>query len=298
MTGLLNLNKPGGITSHDAVNKIRRIFHTKQVGHTGTLDPMAEGVLPILVGSAVKTAELFEHTEKEYIVGLKLGLTTDTEDITGKVLTTCEILPDFSSVKDAALSFLGDYRQTPPMYAALKVGGKKLYEYARAGIEIEREPRTVRIEKMQIAPGHKPDEYYLTVRCSKGTYMRTLCADIGKKLSCGGVMCSLCRTQAGECRIEDSITLEALEHLAAENNLESALISPEKLFLPFPAVTLIPFYARLAKNGAEIYCKKAALPDFAAGQLVRMYDENGLFFALGESRIFPDGKAVKVKKFL
>lgn len=298
MTGLLNLNKPRGITSHDAVNRIRRIFHTKQVGHTGTLDPMAEGVLPILVGSAVKTAELFASDEKSYLVGLTLGITTDTEDITGNILTTSDLLPTFEQVESAVNSFMGDYDQIPPMYAAIKVGGKKLYEYARQGIEIEREARRIQIMECSVQKGESPRNYYISVRCSKGAYMRTLCADIGKKLGCGAVMSSLTRTAAGVCKIENSLTLEALEQSAANGTLSSHLLSPEDMFCDWPAVTLPAFYAKLAKNGAEIYIKKAALPDFPLGQYVRMYDEFNCFFALGLTGDYPQGKAVKVKKFL
>ncbi len=298
MTGLLNLNKPRGITSHDAVNRIRRIFHTKQVGHTGTLDPMAEGVLPILVGSAVKMSELFVVDDKSYLVGLKLGITTDTEDISGNVTATSVNIPTFEEVKRVAQSFIGEYNQIPPMYAAIKVGGKKLYEYARAGIEIEREARKVSILECFVTPTESLDEYILSVRCSKGTYMRTLCADIGKKLNCGGIMSSLVRTTVGDCTLENSVTLEQLETLAQNDQLTSVLRSPESLFIDSPAVHLPHFYARLSKNGAEIYCKKASLPDFPLGQLVRMYDENDLFYGLGETKEYPEGKAVKIKKFL
>ncbi len=297
MTGLLNFNKPGGITSHHAVNMLRRIFQTRQVGHTGTLDPMARGVLPILIGSAVKASEWLVAENKTYVAGLKLGLTADTEDTTGTILTTSHDIPSFEQVLEVANSFLGTYHQIPPLYSAIKVKGKKLYEYAREGKQIERESRPVEIYSLSVQPGDTPADYILTVSCSKGTFIRTLCADIGKKLGCGGVMSCLLRTAAGKCRIEDSYTLEDLEKLKAENNLSSALQPPEELFADAPDIQLEPFYARLAKNGAEIYISKARLPDFPLGQQVRMFDEHGVFFAVGETLPYENGKAVKVRKF-
>ena len=181
-TGVLLVNKHAGVTSHDIVFKIRRLFGTKRVGHTGTLDPMATGTLVVLIGRAAKAAEYLVSDSKRYKATLKLGITTDTEDTTGEVITKSEDIPSPADVISAAESFLGDYEQIPPMYSALKVGGKKLCDLARQGVTVEREARAVKIHAITCKPTDKSDEFFLDVSCSSGTYIRTLCADIGAKL--------------------------------------------------------------------------------------------------------------------
>lgn len=318
LSGVLVLYKPRGMTSHDCVNKIRRLFGTKKVGHTGTLDPDAVGVLPILIGRAAKAADVLPDTDKVYRAGLKLGLTTDTEDITGEVLsrdTTVDAdgraLYTLDDVKRVAADFVGEIMQVPPMYSALKRDGKKLVDLARQGIVVEREPRPVTIYSLEVSlpdrdglsSSDKVDcmmsdrdgnisepDYMLTVACSKGTYIRTLCADIGNALGCGGVMCSLTRLKASGFDISDSVTLETLESLG-QSERECLLCPVESLFCDYPAVRLKPFFERLAHCGNELYQKKLGI-DYPVGQRIRLYGEGG-FFALGEVRSYPDGDAVK-----
>lgn len=279
MNGILNLYKPSGITSHTAVSIVKRIFGVKKVGHTGTLDPMASGVLPILVGSAVKLSEYMICDDKKYRTRLKLGITTNTEDTTGEILTRSSSLPCAEDIKATIMSFLGEYMQTPPMYSALKVDGKKLYEIARKGGEVEREARKVTIESIEI---HEISEDYcdFTVACSKGTYIRTLCADIGKKLGCGGVMASLERLNAGGFGIDSCVTLEALKEMD-NASLEKTLITIEDFFAGLEKIRLNTFFSRLALNGAYIFLSKIKT-NLDMGQRVLLYNADGKFFALGE----------------
>lgn len=294
-SGLLILHKPVGITSHDAVYKIRRLFGTKRVGHTGTLDPLAEGVLVMLVGRAAKAAEYLVSDTKEYVATLRLGLTTDTEDITGEILTRHGgELPSADEVNMAVNSFLGESEQIPPMYSALKVGGKKLCDLAREGVVIERQPRPITVFEIEATPTESESDYILRVKCSSGTYIRTLCADIGKKLGVGGVMATLCRTQAGDFLLEDAYTLEALGDMTEEQRVE-ALIPTEKLFDSLAAVKLSDFYCKLCRSGCEIYQKKIHTAH-SVGERVRLCTPDSRFFALGEVREFPDGTAIKAIK--
>lgn len=293
--GVLLIDKGEGMTSFDVVGRIRRIYGTKQVGHTGTLDPMATGLLTVLVGRAVKASEYLTEHDKTYRATLKLGVTTDTEDISGKILTECGDIPDADKVKKVCESFVGNIKQIPPMYSALKRDGKKLCDLAREGIEIEREPRDITVYSLACEETDKKDEYTLDVACSKGTYIRTLCADIGKALGCGGVMAALRRTSVGEFSLERAVTLEKLENMT-ENERNELLFDTEKLFYEHKKVVLPDFFARLCNSGCEIYLKKLGI-DMNVGERVRLHDKNG-FFSLGEVREYPDGKAVKpIKKF-
>lgn len=293
VSGVLILNKPSGITSHDCVNKIRRIYGTKKVGHCGTLDPMADGVLPILIGRAAKAAELLLCEDKEYLAVLKLGITTDTEDTSGEVLTRCREIPDSERVFEVCRSFVGEIMQTPPMYSALKVGGKKLVDLARQGITVERQPRKITIFSIDAASTEKPDEYSLTVKCSKGTYIRTLCADIGAKLGCGGAMSALTRLKSGCFDLSDSVCFDRLEQMN-EDELAKLLMPVESLFYDLPEVRPAPFFERLSRNGNEIYQKKIGTA-FSVGTRVRLCGEKG-FYAIGEVIDYPEGSAVKVIK--
>ena len=287
--GVIIINKEEGLTSQAVVNRVKRIFGEGKAGHTGTLDPMATGVLPVLLGRGVKASEFMLTSDKHYIATLRLGLTTDTEDVTGVTLTETEDIPDEPAVLRAIASFVGEYMQIPPMYSALKVGGKKLCDLAREGKEIERAPRPVTI--YSIIPARISDrEYTLDVRCSKGTYIRTLCADIGARLGCGGVMQTLQRATASGFGLDDAHTLGELEQMSEEERL-AAVFPVEHVFREHDAVHLPPFFARLAHSGLEIYQKKigAAYP---VGTLLRLCDEVG-FFALGEVREYEDGTAIK-----
>jgi len=291
--GVLPVNKPAGMTSHDVVFKIRKLYGTKKVGHTGTLDPDATGLLIVLIGRAAKAAEYVVAGKKVYRAGLRLGLTTDTEDTTGKTLTESDDIPEKAAVLEAIASFKGESLQVPPMYSALKVGGQKLCDLARKGITVEREARPITVYSIS-ADGEGRD-YTMEVACSAGTYIRTLCADIGAHLGCGGAMSSLFRTETGGFDISASHTLAEIEALSQEER-DALLIPTENLFADLPAVTLPAFYERLAKNGAEIYQKKIGT-HFPGGARVRVCGGEG-FFGIGEVREYEGGSAVKIVKFL
>ena len=292
VSGIVVVNKHAGVTSNDIVIKLRRLFGTRQVGHTGTLDPMATGVLPVLIGRAVKASENITAENKRYTAHLKLGITTDTEDTTGTVLSKTDTLPKEDDVLAVCADFVGAILQTPPMYSALKVNGRKLVDLAREGITVERQARPITVHSLQ-AVKLAEDLYELDVSCSKGTYIRTLCADIGAKLGCGGAMARLTRTESGPFSLAEACTIEQLEAMT-EAERAACVIPLENFFLDCPAVDLPAFYARLARNGCEIYQKKIHT-DLPIGTAVRMIHD-GVFFALGQVRDYPDGSAVKAVK--
>ena len=290
--GILAVNKPVGISSHDVVNKIRKLYNTKRVGHAGTLDPLAEGVLVVLVGRAAKACEYISSDKKTYTATLRLGLTTDTEDITGEVLQMHEgRLPEYDTVKAACESFVGRSAQIPPMYSALKVNGQKLYDLARQGIEVERRAREIEIFSIECMPSDVASDFYITVTCSGGTYIRTLCADIGKKLGCGGVMASLRRDEACGVLLSQTATLQELEDMD-ESQRSARLMDVEGLFSDMPKVQLSPFFEKLFRDGCPIYQYKIKT-SYGIGQRVRICSQNGEFFALGEVREHADGTAIK-----
>ncbi len=296
ISGIIIVNKHAGVTSSDIVNRLRRLYGTKQVGHTGTLDPMATGVLPVLIGRAVKASDFIVAENKRYTAEMRLGITTDTEDTSGTVLARCTAIPAEREVLAAAEKFVGDIEQIPPMYSALKVGGKKLVDLAREGITVERKARPIRIDSLGV---NRIEEnlYRLDVRCSKGTYIRTLCADIGAALGCGAVMASLIRTESGPFTLAQSYTVAQLEDMT-EAERAACLLPLDSFFADAPAVILLDFYARLAQNGCEIYQKKIGT-SIASGALVRLYrriGEEKEFFALGRVSEYADGSAIKVVK--
>lgn len=211
MNGLILLNKPKGVTSFKAVAAVRRIFNEKHVGHTGTLDPMATGVLPVLIGKATRLSDFLLMSDKEYTATLRLGITTDTLDITGKMLSKTAANITENEFCDALSHFRGEIEQTPPMYSAIKQNGQPLYKLARRGIEAEREARRVTVSKLELIGHDAPEDFKISVRCSKGTYIRSLCDDLGKYLGCGAVLTELCRTATGGFTIDECITLEELE---------------------------------------------------------------------------------------
>ena len=293
-SGVLIVNKPQGVTSHDIVNKIRRLYSTKRVGHTGTLDPLATGVLVVLIGRAAKAAEYLTADTKKYVATLRLGLTTDTEDVTGTVLTESNAIPCQEDVFSAVKSFEGEILQIPPMYSALKVDGQKLCDLARKGVTVERKARPITIFSIECTPTEKNTDYIINVKCSSGTYIRTLCADIGAKLGCGGVMATLCRSEAGGFSIDGSVTLDELEKLAESERI--ALLKPtESLFGDIPALKLPAFYEKLSRNGCEIYQSKIRT-SFPLTSRVRMYGADGSFYAIGEVKEYESGSAIKVIK--
>lgn len=294
VSGVLIIDKPEAMTSHDAVNIMRRLYNTKKVGHTGTLDPMATGLLVILIGRAAKAAEYLVSDEKKYIGGLRLGITTDTGDITGNILTQSDEIPDSKMVKEAVESFLGKGSQIPPMYSALKVEGKKLVDLARKGITVERKPRDIEI--YSISCGGKDRDYLLNVHCSKGTYIRTLCEDIGARLGCGGTMSSLRRIASGNFELEKGHTVKELEAMEYGERVK-LLLPTESLFEELPIVKLSDFFLKLCRSGQEIYQKKIGT-NHPTGQRVRLYDNDG-FFGLGEVREYENGTGIKaIKQFV
>lgn len=295
--GVLIINKPQGPTSHDIVNRVRRLYSTKKVGHTGTLDPMATGVLVVLIGRAAKACEYSLSDRKKYTATLRLGIETDTEDTTGTVLNEFPVNVTEVDVKSAITSFKGKIKQIPPMYSALKVGGKKLCDIAREGGTVEREAREIEVYSIS-AEYIGENDYKLVVECSAGTYIRTLCADIGKALGCGGTMASLERSAACGFSIDEAHTIEEIEELSTEERL--ALLCPvEEIFYELDAVKLPSFYERLFRSGCEIYLKKAKLPEFPEGARLRVLDSKGEFFALGEVKCYENGLAIKsIKLFV
>ena len=219
-SGILVVDKPAGWTSMDVCAKLRGVFHEKRVGHGGTLDPMATGVLPVFVGRATRAVEFAEKSDKEYIAGIKLGVVTNTQDITGEVLEERPVSVSRKELEAALEGFRGDILQIPPMYSAIKIGGKKLYELARKGREVDRPARPVTIKSLELAEQQAENLYTIRVRCSKGTYIRTLCHDIGQALGCGGCMASLRRTMAAGFALEDAVTLEQVREAADPASLQ------------------------------------------------------------------------------
>ncbi len=286
--GLFLLYKEAGMTSQRAVSRVKHLFGADKAGHTGTLDPMAEGVLPVLLGRAVKASDFLLSGEKHYIATLRLGETYDTEDTTGTLLTKSERLPSEKEVMEVLSRFRGRLMQTPPMYSALKVDGKKLCDLARKGQEIEREARPIEIFSLN-AERLSESDYRLTVHCSKGTYIRTLCADIGAALGVGGAMASLTRSEAAGYPLSRAIRLDELETMTEEQKAAS-LIPVEDIFAASARVILPDFYARLAHAGAPIYQKKIKTA-FPLGTRVRLCDKNG-FFALAEASTDTEGEAI------
>ena len=292
--GIIIVNKEEGLSSFAVVNRVKRLMGAEKAGHTGTLDPMATGVLPVLLGRAVKASEYMLTSDKHYTATLLLGITTDTEDITGSPLSKSERIPSEEEVLSAIAEMVGESEQIPPMYSALKVGGQKLCDLARRGEVVERAPRKITVYSIKTRKTGEL-EYELDVHCSKGTYIRTLCADIGKKLGVGGVMKALCRNEASGFRLDEAVTLGELENMSADER-ESYVLPTELIFKSKQKVTLIPFFAKLARAGQEIYLKKINL-SLDIGERVTLFDENG-FFALGEVKEFECGLAIKpIKQF-
>lgn len=300
LSGILNVYKPKGLTSHAVVSRVRKFYGVKRVGHAGTLDPMACGVLPVLVGSAASVQELVMEHDKTYKAGVLFGVTTDTGDVTGTVLDTKAPTFDGAALNEALTRFTGEIDQVPPMYSALKVDGQKLYELARRGETVERKARKVTVYGIRLITPFDGKRCDMEVDCSKGTYIRTLAEDIGNALGCGACLDSLERTVCGVYRAADAVTVETLEKLYQNGDtsaLAGFLQSAEVLFEDCPIVRLAPFYEKLALNGAEIYLKRARIPErlFEHGRLCRLYKENGGFYAVAELGDYPEGAAVKIK---
>lgn len=285
INGILNIYKEKGYTSHDVVARLRGIVGQKKIGHTGTLDPDAEGVLPVCLGRATKICALLTDKDKIYEAVLILGKTTDTQDISGKVLQECDTdvvgKIDEEQVISCIEGFVGEYDQMPPMYSALKVNGKKLYELAREGKTVERKRRKVTIHAIRIKELHLP-RVRMEVECSKGTYIRTLCHDIGEKLGVGGCMESLLRTRVSSFGIEDSLKLDEIEEAVKSGRLAEVMLTPDEVFADLGAVTVQEKYVPLAYNGNPFSgkCITEDRIDFAEGDRFRVYDSRRRFIGI------------------
>ena len=271
MNGIVIVDKPQGWTSQDVTARLRRVFNTRRIGHGGTLDPMATGVLPVFVGRATRGVEFFEHAAKPYETVLRLGITTDTEDITGTVLTEQDAFVTGEMLEEVLEKFRGDIMQVPPMYSALKVNGQKLYDLARRGKEVERQPRPITIHELTLL-GMEAEGIRLRVRCSKGTYIRTLCKDIGQALGCGGCMAELRRVAAGEYTAQEAVPLQEL--LETENP-EQYLRPVDSMFRNYPQVTLSEKQETRCRNGNSFSVQMA-------DGTYRAYSREGEFLMLAK----------------
>jgi len=278
--GIINVYKEAGFTSHDVVAKLRGICKQKKIGHTGTLDPDAVGVLPVCLGSATRLCDMLTDRQKEYVAKLRLGMVTDTQDISGKVLEQKEVNVSDEEFEGALMSFLGETMQVPPMYSALKVNGKKLYELARQGREVERTPRPVTIYEIEIIRRDSP-EYTIRVRCSKGTYIRTLCHDIGQKLGCGGVMTGLTRTQVGEFKLEKAFTLLQLQQYADEERLSEIIFPIDGVFEKLSQLIVKEKSEKALWNGNQLKPGDVLISSEPVdGEEFRVYSHQGHFFGV------------------
>lgn len=298
MNGVLNVYKEQGFTSHDVVAKLRGILKIKKIGHTGTLDPDAVGVLPVCIGKGTKLCDLITDWSKTYEAVMLLGTTTDTLDTSGTILSQSEVTVSEMDVLRACNEFVGKYEQTPPMYSALKHNGQKLYELARKGIVIERKPRIVNINSLRVNDINLVDSQKtvtITVDCSKGTYIRSLCDDIGKKLGCGACMMKLTRTRVGDFQLDDTLTLNQISALVLKGEIEERIVPVDDIFRDYESITLPEEYANYLHNGNKIVAGQ--LPDdiiVNEGSRYRVYDSDNIFIGV---YIFTEGVLSPVKIF-
>lgn len=280
VSGILPVNKPAGWTSFDVIAKLRGILRIKRLGHAGTLDPIATGVLPVFVGKATKACDIIPDRKKVYKAGFRLGISTDTEDITGKTLQVSEKAVKREDAEAAAQRLIGDIMQIPPMYSAVKVNGKKLYQLAREGKEVERQARPVHIHSIEITEyDEQTRQGKMTVSCEKGTYIRTVIADMGKALGTGGVMISLERTYSGGLDISDCLTLEQIQKICGEDRLSEIIIPVEKAFREYPKISLNKRLTVLYKNGVKLRPEQVGTS--ADDRLYRVYGSDGIFLGIG-----------------
>lgn len=289
MDGVININKPLGMTSHDVVACLRKILNMKKVGHTGTLDPEATGVLPVCVGKATKISELLMSERKQYVAKVKLGITTDTLDSAGEIIAISPVTCSETEIRDAVQSFVGDIEQVPPMYSAIKIDGKKLYELAREGKEVERAPRRITVFGIEITNiDMDSNTFSMRVDCSKGTYIRTLCADIGSALNCGAHMSELVRTGSGQFDITESFTLDEVEKCVAAG--DTSFIRSIGDSLPqFEKVVVAEHNSWRIRNGIE-----AEVEGLDEGSSYCVYDESGTLLSISTQT---DGKLKMLKSF-
>ena len=273
MNGILLIDKQPDWTSNDVVAKLKGILHQRRIGHSGTLDPMATGLLVVFVGRATRAVEFAEGHDKSYIAGLRLGITTDTQDITGRVLEAKDVTVTREELEQALVGFRGEIQQIPPMYSAIKQNGRRLYDIARKGGEVERKPRAITIHDLCVIDGQEGD-WLLDVRCSKGTYVRTLCHDLGRALGCGGCMSSLRRVEAGQFSVDQAVTLSQVQQMADAGRMEELLLPVDSLFQAYPRCTAS------ASQEKKIRCGNQVKTGLAGGDY-RVYTESGEFLMLG-----------------
>lgn len=289
-SGIIILNKPVGISSHKCVGIVRRALNMKKVGHTGTLDPDASGVLPILTGPATRASDFLTTEDKRYRAKILLGTRTDTLDMSGEVLETKDVNVTQEDVRNVIGQFVGDIKQIPPMYSAIQLNGQRLYHLARQGIDVERQPRDITVFSIDIISIDLP---YVTidVHCSKGTYIRTLASDIGDALGCGGCISELCRTSSGVFTLENAITPEELLSLGEKGEAAKALLPLDSFFTNYEAIYLDKKRADRVKNGVPIYYRGKE-----QGKLYRIYDEEGHFIALSQADMTDGRECLKLIK--
>lgn len=286
MNGILLIDKQPDWTSNDVVAKLKGILHQRRIGHSGTLDPMATGLLVVFVGRATRAVEFAESHDKRYIAGLRLGLATDTHDITGNTLARKDAAVTREALEEALENFRGEIQQIPPMYSAIKQNGQRLYDIARKGGEVERKPRAITIRDIRVIDQQEGD-WLLDIRCSKGTYVRTLCNDLGQALGCGGCMSSLRRVEAGKFRVDKALTLSQVQQLADSGRIEELLLPVDSLFRQYPSCTAGAAQEKKIRCGNQV---RTSLP---TGDY-RVYGENGEFLMLGRVE---DGLMKTVKSF-
>lgn len=274
MNGILLVDKPAGFTSHDVVAKLRGILHERRIGHSGTLDPMATGLLVVFIGRATRAVQFAESHEKEYFAAMRTGIVTDTQDITGKTIETCDKAVSSSDIEAVLPEFTGEISQIPPMYSAVKIGGKKLYDIARKGGEVDRQPRAVTIFSLSLI-GEDRGDFLLRIRCSKGTYIRTLCHDIGHELGCGAALSSLRRTKCGSFDVCRALTLDEISNLAVSGRIEEALLPVDSLFSDCPVFTMTPAQKEKCLCGNSF-------PVQAENGQYRVFDTAGEFMMLAQ----------------
>lgn len=297
INGVINVYKEKGYTSHDVVAKLRGILKQKKIGHTGTLDPEAEGVLPVCLGSGTKLCDMLTDKRKEYIAEFLFGVTTDTQDMTGKILSEEKVDITHEEAEQAILRFLGEYEQLPPMYSACKVNGKRLYELAREGKEVERKPRKVTIYELEILSMQLP-EVKLRVLCSKGTYIRTLCHDIGGQLGCGAAMKSLLRIKVDRFVLAEAKKLSEIETLTKAGRLSELVVGVEEMFSQLPAITVKEPYTKIVQNGNPLFLRQIiGKTGWVDGEQVRVYDSGENFYGIYAFQVMK-GSFKPVKMFL
>ena len=293
VNGILIVDKPQSFTSHDVVAKLRGMLRQKKIGHAGTLDPMATGVLVVLLGNATRASDHASGQSKEYVARLRLGLTTDTQDVTGTTLEEHPVEVGEEELRAVLPAFTGDIQQLPPMYSAISVNGKRLYDLARKGVEVERQSRDIVIEQLELLPREadlQENDYDLRALCSKGTYVRTICHDIGAALGCGGCMAALRRTRSGRFTLQDALTFDEIAALLAENALESRVFPTETVFFDLPEIHLNAEGDIRASHGNFFAQRHIAAGDMPEeGGLCRIYDSTGRFCQIGQTRPLDKG---------